>query len=126
MGKYSLHDIIYNSGDVFLPDNIKNFLSTELIGSSRDTFYISIWSIIHLLSGIFIGFFYFFMKWNVQTYMLNMLALHTIWECWQILIGMSKPYMLTGRGNLMDTIVDTILFMIGAYVILLVNQSRKK
>ena len=64
MGKYSIHDIIYNSGDVFLPDSIKKFLSKDLIGSSRDTFYISIWSIIHLLSGVFIGFFYLFMKFS--------------------------------------------------------------
>ena len=55
-----------------------------------------------------------------------MFALHTIWECWQILIGMSKPYMLTGRGNLVDIVVDTLMFMLGAYLALLVNQSHKK
>lgn len=126
MTKYSLREIIYSSGDVFLPDNIKKFLGTDLIGSSRDTFYISVWSIVHFLSGIFVGFFYFFMKWNLQTYMLNMFVLHTIWECWQILIGMSKPYMLTGRGNLVDIVVDTLMFMLGAYLALLVNQSHKK
>lgn len=126
MGKYNLREIIYSSGDVFLPDSVKKFLSTDLIGSSKDTFYISIWSIIHFLSGIFIGHFYFFMQWNVQTYMLNMFALHTIWECWQILIGMSNPYTLTGRGNLVDIVVDTLVFMLGAYLALLVNQTRKK
>ena len=126
MGKYSLREIIYSSGDVFLPDSVKKFLSTDLIGSSKHTFYISIWSIVHFLSGIFIGLFYFFMEWNVQTYMLNMFALHTIWECWQILIGMSNPYILTGRGNLVDIVVDTVMFMLGAYLALLVNQSRKK
>jgi len=126
MGKYSLREIIYSSGDVFLPDSVKKFLSTDLIGSSKDTFYISIWSIIHFLSGIFIGHFYFFMQWNIQTYMLNMFALHTIWECWQILIGMSNPYTLTGRGNLVDILIDTLVFMLGAYIALLVNQLRKK
>ena len=126
MTKYSLREIIYSSGDVFLPDSIKEFLQTDLIGSSRDTFYISIWSIVHFLSGIFIGFFYLFMKWSVPAYMLNMFVLHTIWECWQILIGMSKPYMLTGRGNLVDIVVDTLMFMLGAYLALLVNQSHKK
>ena len=126
MGKYSLRDIIYSSGDVFLPDSVKKFLRTDLIGSHTGTFYISIWSVIHFLSGVFIGLFYFFMGWNVQMYMLNMFVLHTIWECWQILIGMSNPYRMTGTGNLVDTIVDTLLFMSGAYVSLLVNQSRKK
>ena len=66
------------------------------------------------------------MKWNPQTYMLNMFALHIIWECWQILIGMSNPYTLTGRGNLVDILIDTLVFMLGAYIALLVNQSRKK
>ena len=126
MGNYSLREIIYSSGDVFLPDSVKKFLSTDLIGSSKYTFYISIWSIVHFLSGIFIGIFYFFMKWNPQTYMLNMFALHAIWECWQILIGMSNPYTLTGRGNLVDILTDTVVFMLGAYIALLVNQSRKK
>lgn len=126
MGKYNLREIVYSSGDIFLPDNVKKFLSTDLIGSSKDTFYISIWSIVHFLSGIFVGLFYFFMKWNVQTYMLNMFALHTIWECWQILIGMSNPYTLTGRGNLVDILIDTLVFMLGAYIALLVNQLRKK
>lgn len=126
MGKYTLREIIYSSGDVFLPDSIKEFLQTELIGSSRDTFYISVWSIVHFLSGIFIGFFYLFMKWSVPAYMLNMFVLHTIWECWQILIGMSKPYRITGRSNLIDTIIDTLVFMLGAYIALLVHQSLKK
>jgi hypothetical protein len=33
-----------------------------------------------------------------------------------MLIGMSKPYKLTGRSNLIDTIIDTILFMSGAFI----------
>ena len=33
-----------------------------------------------------------------------------------MLIGMAKPYKLTGRSNLIDTIMDTILFMLGAYI----------
>jgi hypothetical protein len=125
MATYTLHDILYRSGDLFLPDSVNKFLSTDLIGSSRDTFYISGWSILHFLSGVFIGFFYLFMKWNVRTYILNMFVLHTMWECWQILIGMSRPYTLTGRGNLMDTVVDTVLFMIGAYIALFVTLSGK-
>jgi len=40
-----------------------------------------------------------------------------MWELWQILIGMSKPYKLSGRSNLIDTVMDTLFFMSGAYVI---------
>ena len=39
-----------------------------------------------------------------------------MWEFWQIIIGMSRPYSLTGRSNLIDTFVDTILFMSGALI----------
>ena len=46
-----------------------------------------------------------------------MFIIHTIWELWQMLIGMSKPYKLTGRSNLIDTIMDTIFFMVGAYIV---------
>lgn len=46
-----------------------------------------------------------------------MFIIHTIWEFWQMLIGMSKPYELVGRSNLVDTIMDTIFFMLGAYII---------
>ena len=42
--------------------------------------------------------------------------LHTLWEFWQIIIGMSRPYSLSGRSNLIDTIVDTIVFMNGAII----------
>jgi len=34
-----------------------------------------------------------------------------------MLIGMIKPYNLTGPNNLFDTILDTIFFMSGAYII---------
>ena len=34
-----------------------------------------------------------------------------------MLIGMAKPYKLTGRSNLVDTIMDTLFFMMGAYII---------
>jgi hypothetical protein len=122
MTKQSILDIVYKSGDAFLPEHINKILNINIIGSSKGTFYISGWSIIHLLNGVFIGLFYLFMRWSVEVYMLKMFALHTMWECWQILIGMSKPYMLTGGNNLVDTIVDTLLFMFGAYISLLLNK----
>ncbi len=47
-----------------------------------------------------------------------MLIIHTLWEFWQTIIGMAKPYNLTGRNNIVDSIVDTLLFMLGAYITL--------
>ena len=117
MNKDWLHKVIYSSGDVFLPEKIKNILGMNLIGTSEKTFYISGWSIVHLINGIIIGYIYLHFKWNSRLYILNLFIIHTIWEFWQILIGMAKPYKLIGRSNLIDTIMDTILFMLGAYIV---------
>ena len=117
MNIQNIQNIIYNSGDVFLPEKIKNILGTDLIGTSKKTFYISGWSIVHLINGIIIGYIYLYLKGDIRLYFLKMFIIHSMWEYWQMLIGMAKPYKLTGRSNLIDTIMDTIFFMIGAYII---------
>ena len=111
-----LKKILYNSGDVFLPDNIKQILSYDIIGSHTKTFYISGWSIVHFINGILFGYLYLYFQYNKKYYILNLLILHTVWESWQIIIGMSRPYSLAGRSNLIDTFLDTILFMSGAVI----------
>jgi len=109
-------NILYNSGDLFLPKRIRNFLSTDILGSSDDTFYISYWSLIHFMSGILAGQAYTAFGANKKNYYATMIFVHTLWELWQIYIGMAKPYKLKGSSNLVDTIVDTILFMSGTYI----------
>ena len=117
MNKLWLQNIIYNSGDVFLPEKVKNILGMDLIGTSKKTFYVSGWSLVHLINGIIIGYIYLYFKWDIRLYALKLFIIHTIWELWQVLIGMSKPYKLTGRSNLIDIIMDTIFFMSGAYIV---------
>jgi hypothetical protein len=116
MSYKQIKNIIYNSGDVFLPDKIKKKLAYDIIGSHKKTFYISGWSIVHFINGIIFGYLYLYFKYDKKYYTTNLFVLHTIWECWQIIIGMSNPYNLTGRSNLIDTIVDTIMFMSGAVI----------
>jgi hypothetical protein len=108
--------VIYWSGDIFLPENVKRVLNRDILGSTEKTFYISGWSIIHFISGILFGYLYLYFKYDIRSYALNMLILHTLWEVWQILIGMSKPHKLTGKNNIIDTLVDTLLFMGGAWI----------
>ncbi len=117
MNKKDIHNLIYNSGDVFLPESIKTILGKDLIGSSKKTFYVSGWSIVHLINGVIFGYLYLYFNGDNRFYVFKLLILHTLWELWQMLIGMSKPYKLTGRSNLIDTIMDTIFFMIGAYIV---------
>jgi hypothetical protein len=101
---------------MFLPEKFKKILGTDLIGTSKKTFYVSGWSIIHLINGIIFGYIFLYFKLDSSFYFYKLFILHTIWELWQMLIGMSRPYKLTGRSNIMDTIMDTILFMLGAYI----------
>jgi hypothetical protein len=112
----NLNNIIYNSGDVFLPEKIKNILGVDIIGTSKKTFYVSGWSILHFINGIIFGYIYLYFNGDRRVYFFKMFLLHTMWEIWQMLIGMAKPYKLTGRSNLIDTIMDTIFFMLGAYI----------
>ena len=116
--KKYIQNIIYNSGDVFLPEKVKNILGKDLIGNSKKTFYVSGWSIVHFINGIIFGYLYLlYFKGDRKLYFLKMFIIHTVWEFWQMLIGMAKPYKLTGRSNLIDTIIDTIFFMLGAYIV---------
>ncbi len=115
----SLQDIIYSSGDVFLPENVKKILRTDLIGTSKKTFYVSGWSILHFINGIIIGYIYLYFNGDRKLYFYKLFIIHTIWEFWQMLIGMSNPFKLTGSNNLIDIIMDTIFFMLGAYILTL-------
>ena len=117
MNKTWLKQLIYNSGDIFLPERVKKILSIDFVGSSKKTLYVSGWSIIHAINGIIAGYIYLYFKWNRKLYILKLLIIHTIWELWQTIIGMAKPYKLTGRSNLIDSLLDTLFFMLGAYII---------
>ena len=113
----NIYDIIYSSGNVFLPKKMQDILTTDLIGTSKKTFYVSGWSIVHFISGIIFGYLYLYFNGDIRLYTFKLFIIHTLWEFWQMLIGMSKPYKLTGRSNLIDTIMDTIFFMLGAYIV---------
>ena len=117
MNSKLLKKMLYDSGNVFLPDNIKQILTYDVIGSHKKTFYISGWSIVHFINGLIFGYLYLYLHFDKKYYIINLFVLHSIWELWQITIGMSRPYSLSGRSNLIDTIVDTILFMTGALII---------
>jgi hypothetical protein len=110
-----LSKILFNSGDVFLPMHVKSVLNTYLYNTPNHSFYINGWSILHLLSGIFLGAIYLFLGKEESFFFYHLFILHTIWELWQVFIGMAKPWRRTGDSNLIDSIVDTVMFMIGAY-----------
>lgn len=109
-------DVIYRSGDVFLPKPIKELLDTPLYESRNASFYINVWTIVHVMSGLLLGYIYLYAGYNKQKYYYNLFVIHTFWEAWQIFIGMSKPFSLTGDNNSIDIFVDTTAFMLGTYI----------
>jgi hypothetical protein len=114
-------EIIYNTGDVFLPKTVRDVLGTILFKypnvEEEYIFYIQGWSIVHFISGMVFGYLYTHLGFNDLNYYYNAFIIHTLWELWQIAIGMSKPFKLSGRNSFVDIIVDTIFFMIGAYIV---------
>lgn len=102
-------DWIYRSGDVFLPPSVRSFLKEYWIGDDTSLFYITNWTFVHMISGIITG--YILLNYfSKKDYYITGFILHTVWEFWQILIGMTKIRTLRGQ---IDTIVDTISFMFG-------------
>lgn len=110
--------ILYNSGDFFLPKSFIKILDKNIYMSVNNSFYINGWTIIHYFSGLLLGFLYLYLYKNIYFYYYILFIIHTLWELWQIFIGMAKPWKLTGSSNLIDTFVDTFFFMFGTYTIL--------
>jgi hypothetical protein len=106
----------YNSGDLFLPKPIKQRLDKHLYDSQNKLLYINGWSFMHYFSGMLFGMIYLYLgKKSDFYYYFHLLIIHTIWELWQMLIGMTKIWELQG---LIDTTLDTIWYMFGAYILL--------
>ncbi len=99
-----------NSGDLFLPPRIQAFLQTHLIGTPTSAFYITYWSILHVLSGICLAILMKrYLRVSLSMAFIIAFVIHTLWEAWQVLITRTPN---TIRGKV-DTVVDTVLFMTG-------------
>jgi hypothetical protein len=92
----------YASGDLFLPKPIRDTLKTYIIGDDTSLFYISLWSFMHALS----GFLFAFVSDSLQGY----IVIHSIWEIWQLYIGMTPAHTLRG---FIDVITDTVMGILG-------------
>ena len=118
-------EIIY----VFLPKTVRDVLGTILFkypNVEEDyIFYIQGWSIVHFISGIVFGYLYTHLGFNDLNYYYTMLVVHTLWELLQIITRVSNPFKLSGRNSFVDIIVDTIFFMIGAYIVIKTINNKQ-
>jgi hypothetical protein len=92
----------YASGDLFLPKPVRDLLETYIIGNDESLFYISLWSFMHMLSGVIFS----FVSNSLQGY----IVVHTVWEIWQIYIGMTPAHTLRG---VIDIFTDTFMGVAG-------------
>lgn len=116
--------MLTRSGDMFVPYKIKELLDATLLGNTN-TYYINGWSCMHFISGTISGYIYIYLGYSPVKYYYKMFILHTIWELWQMLVGSANPLKWKGDSGLADTMVDTIFFMVGSYVIkeiMLINR----
>jgi len=111
----TINKILFDSGDFFMPKHSKDFLDKYVLGSKKSLIYINNWTFIHFISGISI--FYILKLYDKnqdnKTLLLNAFVIHTLWELWQIIIGMTPFYTLRG---VIDILMDTIVFMLGFYI----------
>ncbi len=119
-----MQKLLYDSGDLFLPKKVKNILESHIYGNYNQSIYITYWSLMHLLSGILSGYIYLYLGYKTKDYYWNLFIFHTLWEIWQIVIGMSKPFKIAGKNNIFDTILDTIFFMLGAFIPLYLELKK--
>ena len=105
----TLEDILYRSGDVFLPKSVRTFLEKYYIGHEDSNFYVTNWSLVHFFSGVATAWILlrYFPKYSLYK---TGLLVHIAWEYWQIFIGMTKYN--TFRGAV-DILVDTAFFIAG-------------
>jgi hypothetical protein len=103
---------IYKSGDIFLPKEVRTFLKQYWVGNDKSIFYITNWTFVHMLSGVLTA--YTLSIWfpKVSLFWTGLL-IHTLWELWQMAIGMTNIRTLRGQ---VDTVVDTLAFLIGMYL----------
>jgi hypothetical protein len=107
--------LFFRSGDLFLNKRMRKFLETFLIGSYDSSIYITYWSILHFISGIITSYILHIYAPNIQHPYSVGFAGHTLWEGWQVYIGMSRPWNWKGHNGFTDFTMDTALFMAGMY-----------
>lgn len=115
-----LEDILFRSGDLFLPKQVRAFLEFYYIGSDTSLVYITNWTLVHILTGIILAL-YFFPSMTNQAALWRIFWIHSAWELWQI-IGQNTP-IYTLRG-ILDVAMDTVATMLGAWLTIKVLQSK--
>jgi len=113
-------ETLFLSGDLFLPTPVRSFLAQYHIGDEESLVYVTNWTLVHFVSGLFLG-------WALSTYFPKLsyyamgFYIHSIAELWQILVK-NTPYW-TPRG-LIDIGTDTAFTMAGMVVYKALTRAK--
>lgn len=103
--------LTYKSGDAFLPSRTVKFLYQYIIGNDTSLYYINLWHGMHFLSGVLFSLFHLFV-YSFQHPFVVYITIHSLWEIWQVYIGMTVPNL---RGFI-DILNDTFFGELGSYL----------
>jgi hypothetical protein len=116
-------DFLHFVGDGMIPEPIKLWLYVPLY----KTEYIEIngWSAIHFFTGLFVAIFL------PAVTLLQWFLIHTLWEIYQVAIGMSKVFPDKENKDewikeIIDVIFDTIFSVLGFALIKLLQTKTSK
>lgn len=118
---YTIEDIIFRSGDLFLPKPLLRYLEYYWIGNDTSLVYVNNWSLVHFFSGILTVKFFRYMEIKKDIILLSFL-LHCVWELWQILGKNTRIWTIRGQ---IDVVLDTLFFMSGVYLALSFKEDTK-
>ena len=116
----TVQDLLFLSGDLFLPKRVRSFLEIYHVGNDRTLLYITNWSLMHAVSGVLTA-------WVLGAYypgydtLWTGFLLHTMWEIWQLAVR-NTPWTLRG---FLDVGMDTLLFLGGFLAYLQVTRNEK-
>lgn len=107
-----LNDILYSSGDAFLPNHIRTYLQRYWVGDNHSLYYITNWTFVHFWSGFVLAIIMKFIFHSSNIYLITF-QIHMLWELWQIIIGMTPWTTLRG---IVDIANDTLFYMAGVWL----------
>lgn len=110
----------YRSGDAFLPASTVKFLHQYIVGNDKSLYYINLWHINHFFSGVLFGLFHLYL-YKVSSPILFYIVIHTLWELWQLYIGMTVADL---RGSI-DILNDTVFGTLGVYLTLKLLEGKQ-
>lgn len=109
----TLKDVLFLSGDLFLPKPVRSFLEHYWIGNDKSLVYVTNWSLVHFVSGIIVG--WILLRYFAEySYYWTAFWIHTFWEIWQVLVSNTPWWTLRGW---VDVGMDTLLFMAGVWLV---------